>query len=436
MSTDTTEETTITTTSLGPRAERARARLRAALAGDDTAEHADETTAEASTEDGGEGEEKEQRRARRLRRVRMPRSNRLRAVLVVVLVVLLAGTGGFFWLKAGKSILGLQSGEGVLSFLPTWLPENVAFQYGDRDVSVDELNSELDTLRALYGVQVPTDGNQLAAFRKDAAKAYAVSLILDRAAADNGIVIADKTARDTMSRFVQEKLGNGADAYSKFVAALGDQGTTEQAVIDELKRRLAMAQLFDKITAGLPAVTDQDVQAAFAQRKNSLGTPEKRQIANIVVASKDDADRALAAIRSGTPFATEAQRVSLDGSTRDKGGDLGAVSRDQLEQAYGDVAFAATPGQPFGPVQNRYGWNIGQVGQVTPPVPADLAQVKEPLRQELTVERALEKWRSWLGDQIKNAHVRYADEYRPADPDAAPGDVPTQAGIPQEGGGK
>ena len=407
MSTETVEETT-----LGPKAEQARARLQTALSDKDTPAEVPPPR----------------------RRLRLPRSKRLRAALAVVLVVLLGGAGSFFLLHSGRSVLGMRSGEGVLSFLPTWLPAGVAFQYQGRDISVDELNSEVDTLRALYGVQVPTDQNQLAGFRKDAAKAYAVSLILDRGASDNGVVIADKTARDTLSTFVQQKLGNGPDAYSKFVAALGQQGTTEQAVIDELKRRLALAQLLNKITADVPAASDQDVQTAFAQRKDTLATPGKRQIANIVVQSSQDADRAAAAIRSGVPFLEEAKRVSLDGSTRDKGGDLGAVSKDQLEQAYGDAAFAAAPGQVFGPVQNQYGWNIGQVGQVTAPVPADFAAVKDPLKQQLLAERALEKWRSWLGEKIKNAGVRYGDDYRPADPNAAPGDTPAQAGIPSGAG--
>lgn len=416
MSTDTEEATP-----LGPRAEQARARLRDALAG---------------PEKPTEGEHEPKRRVRlRLprRRPRLPQSRRLRVALLVMLVLALVCTGSFFWLKAGKSLLGLKSGEGVLSFLPTWVPDGVAFEYGGRQIGSGELDSEVQTLRALYGVQVPADPGQLAIFRKDAAKAYAVSLILDQAAVDNGIVVADKTARDTLATFVQQKLGDGPDAYNKFVAALGDQGTTEQAVVDELKRRLAMAQLFDKVTAGLPQVTDQDVQTAFAQRKDSLGAPEKRQISNIVVGSKEDADRVMAALGSGTPFATEAQQASLDGSTRDKGGDLGAVSRDQLEQAYGDAAFTAARGQPFGPVQNSYGWNIGVVGQATPPVPADFTQVKDQLRQTLEVERALDRWRGWLGNEIAGAHIRYADDYRPADPDSAPSGSPTQSGIPAGG---
>ncbi|GAB3385593.1 peptidyl-prolyl cis-trans isomerase [Amycolatopsis echigonensis] len=455
MSTETTERNA----KHGPKAESARARLRSALAGDEPATvpakaeastdepvsteadqararlraalgPAEEKAAETSSTDGAEDAP-----ARR-RRLRLPRSKRMRIISALVLVVLLLGTGGFFVLKSGRSLLGLQSGEGVLSFLPTWLPSGVAFEYGDRRVSTSELDSEVDTLHALYGVQVPTDQGQLGNFRKDAAKAYAVSLILDHAAADNGIVIADKTARDTLSKFVAEKLGNGPDAYNKFVAALGEQGTTEQAVVDELKRRLALAQLFDKLTADVPAVSDQDVTTAFEQRKATLGTPEKRAVSNIVVQSQADANKVVTALRGGTPFAEEAKQVSLDGSTRDKGGDLGTVSKDQLDAGYGDAAFKAKPGEVFGPVQNQYGWNVGLVGQVTAATPADFAQAKEPLRQQLLTERALDKWRTWLGGQIRAAGVRYADDYRPADPDAAPGNAPTQAGIPASGGGK
>lgn len=413
MHTDTTEESRT-------RAEQARARLQKSL------ERSED--AEASAESGEPTD--------RRRKSGLPRGRRTRAAVVVVLVAVLACTGGLLRLHAGRSVFGLQAGESVLSFLPTWLPDDVAFQFGDRDVTENELNTQVDTLRALYGVQVPADPAQLATFRRDSAKAYAVTLVLDRAAADNGIVIADKTARETLARFVQEKLGNGADAYTKFVTALGEQGTTEQAVLDELKRRLAMAQLFDKVTAGGSSVTDQDVETAFAQRRGELGTPEKRQISNLVVGSREEADRALAAVRSGAPFDSEARQVSLDGSTRENGGDLGAVTRDQLDRPFGDAAFTAQPGQPFGPVQTSYGWNVGIVGQVQAPVPAEFAQVKEPLRQQLQAEHALDGWRGWLTHQITAAEVRYADAYRPAVPDAAPGGGPAKNGLPDGMGGR
>ncbi|WP_250285466.1 peptidyl-prolyl cis-trans isomerase, partial [Frankia sp. CiP1_Cm_nod2] len=99
---------------------------------------------------------------------------------------------------------------------------------------------------------------------------------------------------------------------------------------------------------------------------------------------------------------------------------LGVVSTDQLDAAYAPVAFAAPPGGVFGPVRTQYGWNVGKVIQVMPPAPAVFDQVKDSLRQQLQLDRQLTTWRDWMAGAIRKAHVRYADGYRPADPDSPP----------------
>ncbi len=86
----------------------------------------------------------------------------------------------------------------------------------------------------------------------------------------------------------------------------------------------------------------------------------------------------------------------------------------------------------FGPVQTQYGWNVGKVIQITPPAPAVFDTVKDNLRQQLQLERQLDTWRGWLAGVIRKAHVRYADAYRPADPDSPPQADTTSAAVPAE----
>ncbi|MDT7726574.1 MAG: peptidyl-prolyl cis-trans isomerase [Actinomycetota bacterium] len=333
---------------------------------------------------------------------------------VALALVLLLG-GGYWWMRSDE------------------LPEDAAFQYGDQVVTVAQLQDRIQTLTALYGVQPPDpqDTGKLEAFRRDTAKAVAVSLVLDKSARENNIVIADKAARDVLTKFVSQQIGEGPEARTKFVQALGTSGTSEDAVLDEIKRQLSVSQLFDSITKGT-SVTDAEVTEAFGKRKAQLDTPELRKIANIVVKTKETADQALTELRNGTAFETVVAQRSLDGATRDKGGDLGEVGAAQLEDDYARMAFATQPGAVFGPVQTQYGWNIGKVGQVLPPQPAAFEQVKDKLKQQLELEKALEKWRGWLGEQLKGAGVRYADTYRPADPDAPPQQAPGWSPMPSQ----
>ncbi len=312
------------------------------------------------------------------------------------------------------------------------LPEDAAFRLADRVVMTDELDHHVDTLRALYGVNPPTEPDKLDAFRRDAAKSYAVAIVLDDAARDEGVVVADKAANDTLSRFVAQQLGEGPQARQKFVEALGNSGTSEQAVLGEVKRQMTVAQLMDKITGPI-TVSDDEVKRAFDERRDQLGTPEKRQLSNIVVAGRPAAEQAAGRIRAGEPFANVARAVSQDQSTRDKGGDLGPVAAAQLEPAYGQAAFAAAPGTVFGPVQTQHGWNVGLAGATTPRVPATFEGIKDPLKAKLELEKATTAWRDWIAARIKDADVEYADNYRPVDPDAPPGVADPATPAPQEG---
>ncbi|WP_435581938.1 peptidylprolyl isomerase [Amycolatopsis thermoflava] len=347
-------------------------------------------------------------------KVRLPRSRRGRIMTSLVLVVLLSGAGLAWWSVRADD-----------------LPDDAVFAYDGQIETVAQLEERLRTLTALYGVQPPDqqDAAKSDAFRRDTAKAVAVGMVLDRAARDRGIVIGDKAARDVLTRFISQQIGEGPEARSKFVQALGTTGTSEDAVLDEIKRQLAVSQLFDSVTRG-SSISDGEVADAFEKRKAQLDTPERRQLSNIVVKTKEEADQVLADLGAGTPFETLVAQRSLDGSTRDNGGDLGQVTVAQLEDGYAKAAFAAPVGGLFGPVQTAHGWNVGRVRQVLPPQPAVFDQVKEQLKQQLTLEKALATWRGWLGAQLADANVRYADAYRPADPAAPPQEAPGWSPAP------
>lgn len=302
------------------------------------------------------------------------------------------------------------------------LSRGTVFRLGDRVVDVKELNEEINTLRALYGVEPATDPTALATFRRDAAKAYAVALILDNAASVRNIESADKAAQNILSQLIVRQLGEGSTARQQFIEALRRAGSSERDILVEIKRQLNVSQLMDRVAASPPA-SDEEVRRAFDERRTRLGTPERRRLANIVVSDKQTAEQVVARIRSGASFADVARLTSLDQSTRN-GGEIGELSGAQLEKNYASAAFSAAPGTIFGPVQTQHGWNIGTVLQILPATPAAFDQVCEKLRAELGIEKRTRLWHDWLASTIVDANVQYADEFRPAEPDAPPDSAP------------
>jgi peptidyl-prolyl cis-trans isomerase C len=335
----------------------------------------------------------------------MPRSRAARLLCTVLLGLIAAGSAtvtAFDWINA--------------------VPQGAAFTVGGTVVTIPQLDDRMRLLSVLYGVQAPTEPSQLDRFHRDSAKAVAVTDVLDTAAAQQGIAIADKAANDQLTEMLHTSYPQGRD---DFIAHLSQVGLSQQSVLDEVKRQMANGQLYDRITKNVPLPTDDEVTAAYNNRLDQMVTPERRHVRNIVVASQGDAQKVRTQLGGGgADFTTIAHDVSLDKPTVQQGGDLGTVTRDQLEKNYGDAAFTAAANGLFGPVQTQHGWNIGQVLEITPSTPLTLDQVRAPLRERLYEERKSTAWDEWLGKQIAGADIHYAKEYEPADPNSPTSSTP------------
>ncbi|NMO92275.1 peptidylprolyl isomerase [Actinomycetospora sp. TBRC 11914] len=340
-----------------------------------------------------------------------PPRTRLRRVLVGIVIAVATVASAL----AVPTLMGL-----FPSVYSPPLPEGAAFAVGNRVVTAAEYDKRLKTIEALYGAQAPADPAGADRFRRDAAKAMAVADVMANAEADRNIVIPDTKVRQQLTDMISAQYGPGPDGEQKFVTALGQVGSSEPEVLDEVRQQYAAAELIKQVTDPVQ-VPDSDLPAEFPKYAARLGTPEQRKLSNIVVPTQDQANDILNQLRGGAPFADLARTQSLDGATKAAGGDLGdPVTADKLQQSYAQAAFAAPQGQPFGPVQTSQGWNVGEVTQILPGKPADFAQSQIPLKQAVTNDRKIAAWSSWLQDQLRSQDVRYADAYRPADPDGAP----------------
>ncbi len=308
---------------------------------------------------------------------------------------------------------------------PETLPDGVAARVGEHQITQSALEERVQVMKALYGLQQPSGGEELDRFWRDAAKSAVVASLIDDAAADRGIEIADKAADGMLAKLIRQGYPEGG--RDAFVQALGTMGATQDQVVEELVDQAKVARLFDSVTAEVE-VTDADVEAAFEERREALAVPERRVIRNIVVASRAQATAVMRELHGGASFPAVARRSSIDASTSERGGLLGTATSDQLDGAYGDAAFAAAPGQAFGPVRTETGWHVGVVERVLPSEPATFAQVSDELRQTLLTERSIEVWRGWLKKTLEDADVIYADRYRPADPTGVPDLEPTVGG--------
>lgn len=302
------------------------------------------------------------------------------------------------------------------------LPDDAAFRLEGRTVTVEALEDRVGVLVALYNLDRPASGEAADAFDRTAAKSLAVSLILENEASDRDITIADKAAQTQLDALVEAQLqGGGRQAFVDFLSA---SGISERDVLDEIKRQLATSRLVEEVTGDVAEPTDEEVRAAFSDYQESLVSPEGRRVLNIVLGSRLEAVRVARLARGGKSFMALAKTYSMDGATRDQGGDLGVVAQDQLDPAYGEVAFAVEKDGIFGPVKTEYGWNVGKVIAIQPARELPYDEVQSQLRAELLNRDRLEVWREFLADLLTDADVEYAPAYLPDDPTSPPEGLP------------
>ena len=287
-------------------------------------------------------------------------------------------------------------------------------------ISTAEFQRRVELLRALYDVRPPTDPKQLAAFNGDAAKGMAQGVLVNHDVVKRNLQAADKTVQDRLDRFIAQRYPQGG--RDQFIQALGTYGVSEADVLSEFRRIIETSSLFQNVSADVK-VTEDQISQAFAQRKDQLAVPEKRHLKFLVVATQDDANKALSRIKGRETFDQVAKAVSIDPTTKDQGGDLGEVAKAQLDPAFAAAAFSAAKGATFGPVQTSAGWNVGQVVDITPGHAVTLAEVHDSLRDTLIGEAKLAAWRQFLADRLRTASACYAKGNQPADPKAPPPDV-------------
>lgn len=324
-------------------------------------------------------------------------------------------------LRRPRVLAGVAAGTalaGLLGWLVvdrvTGLPEDAALRVGDTVVTEAQFRQQLDLMEGLYGVHPPADDADRDRFERDAAQATAVGIVVNQEARQRGIVVSRAETDAALRTLVDERFG-GREAFLRGLVRLG---VSERDVVREVRRRLTKTRLFAQVVAGVPAVTEAEARRAYEDRRPL--SPERRRLHNIVVESEARATEVLDKARAGADFAALAVQYSRDDATRATGGDLGDLSRDQLEQPYGDAAFTAGVGELFGPVRTSRGWNVGQVVAVQSAVPLTFEEVAAELRTALRTEREAAAWHAFLVERVRAADVEYAERYRPADPEAIP----------------
>ena len=132
-------------------------------------------------------------------------------------------------------------------------------------------------------------------------------------------------------------------------------------------------------------VSDEDAKKLYDARKETIGTPEKREVSQIVFPTMEEATAARAKLAAGTSFEDLAKERGLKSSDVD----LGSISKSEIiDPAIANAAFALPTGEISQPVQGQFGVAVVKIGTITPGVEVPYEIVAQGLKKEIATERA------------------------------------------------
>jgi peptidyl-prolyl cis-trans isomerase D len=135
-------------------------------------------------------------------------------------------------------------------------------------------------------------------------------------------------------------------------------------------------------------VSDEDAKKAFEQRRDKLGTPERREVRQIVFPNAEEAAAARSRIASGTSFEDLAKERGLGPSDID----LGLIAKSAIaDPAIADAAFSLPSGEVSQPEQGRFGVALVKVARIEPGATPTYESYAPQIKHDIAGERARAK---------------------------------------------
>jgi peptidyl-prolyl cis-trans isomerase D len=153
-------------------------------------------------------------------------------------------------------------------------------------------------------------------------------------------------------------------------------------------RGFTLASLTASEVEGDAKISEDQLKAAYEDRKDDFNIPEQRQVQQILAPSEEKAKAVEAALSAGEDFEKAATEIAgQDAATID----LGLVKDSDLPKPLSDAAFSLAVDKPSKPIKTELGWHILRVVKIEPPKTPSFDEAKDQLTKALLAEQASDK---------------------------------------------
>jgi len=195
-----------------------------------------------------------------------------------------------------------------------------------------------------------------------------------------GLHVSDAEVTKEFEKIKNQQFPKAAE-FEKFLAT---SGQTVSDLLLRVKLNLLSSKIQTKIAKGKGTASKAEIEKYYNEHKANYGTQETRAVQIILTKTEAEAKAAKKEIESGKSFASVAKAVSIDPTTKSKGGLLVGVTQGEEEKSLNTAIFSAKPNVLSGPVSSPFGFYIYEVKSITPGNQQTLAQAEAAIKQQLS----------------------------------------------------
>lgn len=285
------------------------------------------------------------------------------------------------------------------------------------NISQEELDTQFDAIRQSQQFGGSFDPNN-AEQRLEVERQIIVGLIQQELIRQEGVKLKIRITSAQIQQQLQQ-VRSQFQTEQQFQEALRANQLTETSLREQLESQVLLEQVRGRVTANV-AATEQEIRAAFGDGsafqeikvRHILFTVQ--QGANPAPAKKE-AEAALAQLKAGADFAALAKKQSDDPGSKDKGGDLGYITRQtNFDQTFLAAAFKLKKGELSGLVQTSFGFHIIRVDDVRKKT---LEQMRAQLTQQITQQKQQQAFQGFVAQRIKSYDIVVNPRYGDFNPD-------------------
>ncbi len=351
-------------------------------------------------------------------------------ILAVLVVLLLAGT------------VGLVAGCGGD------LPKSAVAKVGDNVITQKAFDQKVADFEAQYAGQIPdksTDPDTYKAFQQDVLEYMVTYEMASQKAEELKLAVTDEEVQKEIDSILQQSF---AGDQAKFDDALKQQGMTMEQLKQSYKESMLLQKVYDEVTKDVshspgyrhPGLLRRS-QDRVLRRRDAHGAahPDRprpgpgrrhdfddvdqldhvdhgrlldhRRLDDRPTASSsttttalptdadwnaalETANKVRADLVAGADWTAEAAKYSDDPGSKEKGGDLGTISKGEMVKEFEDAVFSLKKDEISQPVKTAYGYHVIQVTGINEAKQYTLDEVKEEIKSSLVSAKKSEAWRS------------------------------------------